>query len=481
MDIIKSAKVYNEDGTISNEIPFSVDIDKVRIPAETQANLDNPADFLDQQLVNISNDIKTKADKSLTQVVDLSSSNSANLAQTEIGTKGINPIEKGGTGANSASNARTNLDVPSTSQLNSAYNQANNAINIVNSAYAHANNGYNVANSAYSRANSSYNQANNAYNKANQAYNLANNFSNQINNISNVVNNASSIANTAYNQVNAFNTALFVADRINLCSNSVANAQYAIAIGNFAKATNSECVAIGNNACATGKWSFSIGLSSNASAQQALAFGPSSNATAYMSSAYGVWARCEANWSTAIGCYANVANSEHNTVRLGSDSLSKLSSRVSITITSDERDKTDIIPIKKGAVDFLKKIKAVQYVLNERNKYINEYENLSEEDKQKKNKYGICTYDKKAHKAGTLKGSRKRVGIIAQDVQKALRECYGSADYANLIDDNLYDIKEPIPSDIESKLSANYSAFIPFLIKAIQELDERLSKLELKD
>lgn len=396
MDIIKSVKVYNEDGTISNNIPLSVDIDKVRIPQEIKANIASSADFLDQQLINFSNDIESKANKDTVQIVNLASNSKGNLTQNEIGVKDILPIEKGGTAANSAVNVRTNLDVPSNSQLNSVYDQANNA-----------------------------------YNRANEAYNRALGFG--------------------------------TGTGINLGANSE---------------SVSLSVAVGNGCTVSGSHSVVLGCASKLNAADSVMIGATHRTISNIGTVtIGEDTSNTGDYSTALGYGAIVSSA--NTMRLGSTGLSSLQCRVGLTATSDARDKTDIECIKDGAVNFLKKIYAVRYVLNEREKYIDKYENLSDEDKNKKDKYGICSYDKEAHKLGTKKGSRQRVGIIAQQVQQALQDVYGDSSYANLIDDNLFDIEE-VPEDIESKLSANYSAFIPFLIKAIQELDERLSKLENK-
>lgn len=102
---------------------------------------------------------------------------------------------------------------------------------------------------------------------------------------------------------------------------------------------------------------------------------------------------------------------------------------------------------------------------------------LTETDHKNLAKYGFCRYDKAAHAAGGLKGSRRRVGFLAQQVQSALQEVYGSASYANLVNDNLFDF-DNVPEEIESTLAMNYEGFIPFIIKAFQELETRVSTLE---
>ena len=110
--------------------------------------------------------------------------------------------------------------------------------------------------------------------------------------------------------------------------------------------------------------------------------------------------------------------------------------------------------------------------------YIDE-DNLSDEDREKKAKYGLCAYDKEAHAKGTKKGSRIRIGVLAQDLQVALQEVYGDSSYANLVNDNLFDYDpDTIPEDVESQLAVNYEGLIPFLVKAVQELAARVETLE---
>ena len=95
--------------------------------------------------------------------------------------------------------------------------------------------------------------------------------------------------------------------------------------------------------------------------------------------------------------------------------------------------------------------------------------------------YGFVPYDKEAHAAGAKKGSRVRVGVSAQEVQRALVDVYNDIGYANLVNDNLFDLDpDTIPEDVESHLGVSYENFIPFLIQAVQELDRRTSILEGK-
>lgn len=246
-------------------------------------------------------------------------------------------------------------------------------------------------------------------------------------------------------------------------ANAEAYWSYATAIGASAKALTDHAVAIGDYAAANGSHSIAIGAN-------ARVFGNSSMAL-------GGEARVDAVDSVALGHYAMTSN--HNSIQLGNASaLSSITAKVGITVTSDGRDKADVEGVPDGAVDFLRKVRAVSYVFNGRGMYIDD-ESLSEEDKEKKGKYGLCAYDREAHAAGTKKGRRRRVGVVAQEVQEALADAFGSPSYANLVNDNLFDLDpSEIPEDVESQLAVNYEGFIPFLIKAVQELDGRIHKLE---
>lgn len=250
---------------------------------------------------------------------------------------------------------------------------------------------------------------------------------------------------------------------------------YSVALGGQTSSSNSGAIAVGYFAHGRGSYSTCIGYSAYSDGTHSIALGKEATSAQTGSIAIGATTYVSGLNSVAIGYCAECTN--NNSIQLGNaSSLSSITARVSLTITSDERDKTDIKPVESGAVDFLNKIKAIRYVWNGRERYIDE-ESLSDEDKEKRRKYGLCTYDKEAHAKGTKKGSRIRVGILAQEVQAALADVYGSSSYANLVNDNLFDYDD-VPDDVESRLAVNYEGFIPFLIKAVQELDTRLKNLE---
>ena len=280
--------------------------------------------------------------------------------------------------------------------------------------------------------------------------------------------------NNAYNQANAaYERANFSYDMINSDS---------LCLGNNASDPGWCTTTIGGNAITRGNDATALGYGASAGNFDTTALGCYANASKFAATAVGCTAKALGNYSTALGYFSEVPEAKTNTIQLGNSStLSELSSLVPLTVTSDERDKTDITEINDNVMEFLKKIKAIRYVFNPRNLYIEE-ENLSEEEKENKMKFGLCKYDKEAHAAGTKKGSRVRIGVSAQQVQSALKEVFGDSSYANLINDNFFDLDpNEIPEGIENQLSANYEGFIPFLIKAVQELSDQIDNLkELK-
>lgn len=250
-----------------------------------------------------------------------------------------------------------------------------------------------------------------------------------------------------------------------------ASGSSSVAIGHNADASNDSSIAIGYLAKANGRQTMSFGVCASASNLCAVALGYYANAFGYKSTALGSFAQAIGEYSTALGYVAVTQNA--NSIQLGNAStLSSITAKVSITVTSDERDKTDIEPIN-SASEFLRKVHAVTYVYNQRELYRPEESELTDEDQENLRKYGFCRYDKEAYEAGTKKGSRRRSGIIAQETQQALKEVYGDEGYANLVNDNLYDLDD-VPDGIESTLAMNYEGFIPFLIKGFQEQDERI-------
>lgn len=297
------------------------------------------------------------------------------------------------------------------------------------------------------------------------------------------------------------------------CSVAIGRAnakEFSTAVGYYASANGVSATALGYSSNITGNKSTAIGSSTRANGDCSIAMGANAQANGNSSTILGYGARVvNGDCSTAVGANAVIYNNKFNSTALGygavvgnncstaigynaqttnansiqlgdATNLSSITSKVPITTTSDERDKANIAEIKDNALEFLNKVKAIRYVFNGRKLYIDN-DNLSDEEKEKLNTYGMCEYDREAHEQGTKKGSRIRVGVSAQNIQQALIDVFGDSSYANLVNDNLFDcIHDEIPEGVESQLSVNYEGFIPFLIKAVQELDARVKELENK-
>ena len=185
--------------------------------------------------------------------------------------------------------------------------------------------------------------------------------------------------------------------------------------------------------------SVALGTGASATGGSAVAVGQSSQADdVFGAIAIGTQTIASGTRSTALGASSTAELA--NLLQLGGNALlSQLRSRVSLSVTSDERDKTDILPINKG-LEFIEKLEPMQYVLNQRLEYIDIGEAFySDEEtmeipseilqnRQDLKTYGLPIYDKEAHALGSKKGERKRAGVSAQQVQQALEAVYGTAD-----------------------------------------------------
>lgn len=219
-------------------------------------------------------------------------------------------------------------------------------------------------------------------------------------------------------------------------------------------------VAFGYYSIADGEYTVAIGNGANAEGNHGTAVGDSTFANGES--------------STAIGNGARTSRTDADTMQLGSTALSVLRCEVNLTVTSDERDKTDINNIT-NALLFIDKLNPVTFVSNDRENYISDADRKSENFR----KYGMCEYDRIAHATGTKKGERRRCGLLAQEVIAAMQEVYGTDNYANIVNDNFHDLKEK-PSDVENKYTLAYANLVPFLIGAIKELNAKIKELEGK-
>ncbi len=249
-----------------------------------------------------------------------------------------------------------------------------------------------------------------------------------------------------------------------------------IAVGKSAEAPAMNSISVGVQAICSGINGISIGRKSAATITEALAIGSAAMAKQINSIAVGKGALAEGDAAVAVGkvAHATAANSialgqgatadTANTICLGNDKIAALNCQVDLSVTSDERDKADIEELdKEKALEFIGRVQAVRYVNNRRSYY-------AEEGKK---------YDREAHGRGEKKGKSKRVGVLAQQVQKELFRLFRTDNFADIVNDDLYDAPERKGTE-ENLLTVRYSAFIPFLIASVQALGEKVRILEEK-
>ena len=159
--------------------------------------------------------------------------------------------------------------------------------------------------------------------------------------------------------------------------------------------------------------------------------------------------------SIAIG-YGTRLNGD-NEIQLGVYGQT-LYAPTAVNIRSDGRDKTDIKPLSDG-LKFVMKLKPVTGYYDRRDAYVDElFQDLPEEERAAK----VRAWWKNPTKDGRHKEDRQQHWFIAQDIAELEQE-YGRLPMVNIKNDT-YTIE--------------YETFIPVLTKAIQELADKVEKLE---
>lgn len=259
--------------------------------------------------------------------------------------------------------------------------------------------------------------------------------------------------------------------------NSSVAASSGVAIGIVSKVTGAEGIAIGgNSSVVTARGSIAIGFGSSAElASYSIAIGPRAEAHCAESISIGYEADGPSSAaSTYIGTGGYSSSGRALYLGAGRRGFTYMNAAGSSwTSASDIRDKTDIEEIDH-ALDFIKKLKPITYVMNEREKYLVRDENgnpiLDENGKQQ--------YDVEAHKRGAKKKHRRFAGLSAQDTYQAMLDCYDNNDnYAQIVDNNKFD--HPDDEYIE-QYCMSYERLVPFLIKAMQEQQAQIEKLKSK-
>ena len=167
--------------------------------------------------------------------------------------------------------------------------------------------------------------------------------------------------------------------------------------------------------------------------------------------AIGYQANCAGNMlghNIAVGACANSSTTVGHTVWGSSSNNVQNCVYTAWSNVSDCRDKTDIslLPSSYG-ISFIKKLKPVSYKWDNRDTYVREYS---------------CSY---GQKDGTLKSEKCHYGFIAQDIKSTLESL-------NITFDGLTHDSE------KDAYRLTYEELIAPLVKAVQELTERVENLE---
>jgi len=154
------------------------------------------------------------------------------------------------------------------------------------------------------------------------------------------------------------------------------------------------------------------------------------------------------------GSPGGIVSTNSNVLVLGDENIAQAFTQVSISATSDERDKTEFVGLDLG-LDFVKALEPVTYYWD------------------KRSKYGDKTADDYDLNAQTPDGTHKEdwmdIGFKAQSVQ-ALEEAagYKVADKKNLT---------VTLSEDGKQYGLKYERFIPILVKAIKDQDAIITSL----
>ena len=155
------------------------------------------------------------------------------------------------------------------------------------------------------------------------------------------------------------------------------------------------------------------------------------------------------------GSPGGAISSGNNEVTIGNGDHSKINAQVSITVASDERDKTDFQALTAG-LDFVNGLTPYTFYWDKRHKYV-DWDTNPDTD------LNSITHD------GTHKEDWLDLGFKAQDVV-ALEETINHkiSNKTNLVSNLSGDGKQ---------YALQYEKFVPILVKALQEADDKIDAL----
>lgn len=210
---------------------------------------------------------------------------------------------------------------------------------------------------------------------------------------------------------------------------------------------------------ATGQSAVQVGIYGTATKEGAVAVGYSADATGSYSTIVG----CNglAAYPTSSGLGYGVAPTSSNQVILGRSTETVVLGD-GTAVTSDKRDKINIEDNDMG-LDSILKIRTVKYQANHRDRYYQR----DKDGKLLTDKNGRPIIDNEAHKSGAMAGKRIHRGVIAQEILAIFDSKEFSAVKSNTVNN----------PDALDTMQVNYLQFIPLLIKAVQELSDKIDKL----
>ena len=154
------------------------------------------------------------------------------------------------------------------------------------------------------------------------------------------------------------------------------------------------------------------------------------------------------------GSPGGIVSTNSNVLVLGDENIAQAFTQVSITISSDQRDKTDFVDLGLG-LDFVKSLEPVTYYWDKRSKYGDKYADDYDLDAQTP--------------GGTHKEDWMDIGFKAQ----AVRDLEEAAGYTAAAKKNL----TVSLSNDGKQYGLRYEKFIPILVKAIKDQDAIITSL----
>ena len=257
--------------------------------------------------------------------------------------------------------------------------------------------------------------------------------------------------------------------------NTTASGDFSTALGHEATASGtSPSTALGHKATASGEYSTALGFNSTASNYSSIALGVFAEASGENSTALGYNATASKYSSTALGY--NAEASGENSTALGRNATASVNNRMTLgnsntnvylgsgsAVTSDQRDKTEIEDNDLG-LDFLKKVRTAKYRINHRDRYYKR----DEDGRLILTDNGQPIVDEEEHTKATKKGKRIHRGVIAQELEKLIDTTeFSAVKHSTVNNANQYD-----------DYAVDYIQFIPVMIKAIQELSDKVEEQE---